>query len=138
MGRDRERDSFAMMAPSVLAYVGDAVLELFVRATLVTEGGGANTRALHQAATRLVRAGAQARMARLLAAELSPEEAAIMRRGRNAHCGRVPPGATLAEYRLATGLEALFGQLYLSGQDERLRTLLRKAFLSAREDAEGK
>lgn len=122
-------------SPGVLAYIGDAVLELFVRERLLAEGGPVRTRALHRAATGLVCAAAQARMIQGLAGELTPEEAGIMKRGRNAHCGRVPRGAEVGDYRLATGLECLLGYLYLDGRHERLRFLLDKGFrLLAEED----
>ena len=115
----------AALPPAVLAYLGDAVYELFVREALLAQGV-ASSRALHRRATALVCAPAQARMARALAGEFTAEEAAVFRRGRNAHCGGVPAAATVAEYRLATGLESLVGFLYLAGRIERLRGLLAK------------
>jgi len=113
---------------AVLAYIGDAVFELLIREQLVAGGKHRTTRALHLRASRLVCAQAQARMARTLAAELTPEESAILKRGRNTHCGRVPPGAEVMEYRLATGFETLVGFLHLAGRDERIRALLATAF----------
>ncbi|MGQ9778837.1 MAG: Mini-ribonuclease 3 [Bacillota bacterium] len=123
----------AALSPALLAYLGDAVYELFIRETLLAEGV-ASTRSLHRRATALVCAPAQARMARLLAGELSAEEAAVFRRGRNAHCGGVPAAATVTEYRLATGLESLVGFLYLTGRNERLRDLLTKGLRRLREE----
>lgn len=117
------------LSPGILAYIGDAVFELFVREALIlaAAGGRVTTESLHRRATELVRASAQARMAKLLAPELAPEEADVMRRGRNAHCGRVPAGAEVADYRLATGLECLIGHLHLSGRNDRIKELLEKA-----------
>ncbi len=117
----------AALPPGVLAYLGDAVFELFVRRTLLAAGECATARSLHQHATALVRASTQAKMVHALAGELTPEEDAILKRGRNAHSGRVPQGAGAVEYRLATGFEALIGFLYLSGRAARLEDLLRSA-----------
>ena len=122
------------LSPAALAYIGDAVFELFVREALAAQAKGAAPRILHRRATSLVRASAQARMARELAPELTEEESAVLRRGRNAHCGRVPQGVEVAEYRLATGFESLIGFLYLCGRTARLRELLSKALrLSVKE-----
>ncbi len=123
----------AGLSPALLAYLGDAVYELFVREMLLAERVGP-LRDLHRRATALVCAPAQARMARLIAGELSPLEAAVFRRGRNTHSGVVPPAATVAEYRLATGLESVVGFLYLSGQYTRLRQLLAEGFRRLREE----
>ena len=117
----------AGLAPAVLAYLGDAVFELYIRETLIRSRKYPTAHALHRRTTALVCAPAQARMARALAASFSTEEADILRRGRNAHCGRVPAGSEMAEYRLATGLECLIGYLHLSGQTDRLRELLAQA-----------
>ena len=117
----------AGLSPATLAYVGDAVFELFVRERLVRHETDATARVLHRRATALVRASTQAKMARALAGLLTPAEQDILRRGRNAHCGRVPAGAKVSEYRLATGLESLMGFLHLDGQADRLRTLLTEA-----------
>lgn len=122
------------LSPAVLAYLGDAVFELHVREWLVAKEGIRTTGALHRRATRLVCAPAQARMARSLAEQLTPEERDVLRRGRNAHCGRVPAGADIAEYRLATGFESLVGFLHLAGRADRLRSLLT---LALEENAKG-
>ena len=112
---------------AVLAYVGDAVFELFVREMLAVSGSYHTARALHRRATALVCAPAQARMAQALKDDLTQEEKDILRRGRNIHGGHVPAGAGVAEYRLATGFESLVGFLHLSGRTDRLRTLLARA-----------
>ncbi|MGE5549298.1 MAG: Mini-ribonuclease 3 [Bacteroidota bacterium] len=117
----------AELPPATLAYVGDAVFELYVRERLVRDEVHVTARSLHRRATALVRASSQAAIARALSDRLTPAEQDILRRGRNAHCGHVPAGAKVADYRLATGLESLVGFLYLSGQTERLRALLGEA-----------
>ena len=110
-----------------LAYLGDAVIELYVRERLV--GAGYSTSAsLNQKSLDYVRAGAQARAMQKILPLLSDEEQAIFRRGRNMGHGNVPKGATVAEYRNATGMEVLAGYLHVSGEHERLRELLGAAF----------
>lgn len=105
-----------------LAHIGDAVYELMTRALLCEEGHKAVAE-LHQLTTRRVNAPAQAAAAEELLPALNEEEAAIYRRGRNAHVNSVPRAANLSQYHAATGLEALFGWLYLQGRIERLNEL---------------
>ena len=102
------------LSPLALAFVGDGVYELMVRETLLSQANRPNG-ALHRMAVSLVRAEAQAE--RLLP-YLSEEETAVYRRGRNAHTAR-----TGSDYHSATGLETLFGYLYLSGNIDRVRAL---------------
>lgn len=105
-----------------LAYVGDAVYELLTRTYLLEKGAG-TVQKLHRLNVDKVRASAQARAAQLLEPCLEPEEKDVYRRGRNAHVNSVPKGACTADYHSATGLEALFGWLWLSGRKERIREL---------------
>ncbi len=113
----------ALQIPSLaLAYVGDAVFELFVRTWLMARGG-ARAGKMHGDAVGLVSAPAQAEAARLLAPSMTEEELSVMKRGRNARVNSVPKGATDAQYHAATGLEALFGFLFVTGQQERAREL---------------
>lgn len=112
------------VSPLTLAYVGDAVYEMVIRSILVGRGNCPVSR-LHREATHLVRAGAQAQMLRTLEPLLTPEEASVSRRGRNAHSPTMAKNATVAEYRHATGFEALIGYLYLTGQTERMLTLIK-------------
>ncbi len=107
-----------------LAHIGDGVYELMTRAALCEEGHTAVAE-LHQLATRRVNAPAQAAAAEKLLPALTEEEAAIYRRGRNAHVNSVPRAANIGQYHAATGLEALFGWLYLQGKCERLNELFR-------------
>ena len=105
-----------------LAHMGDCVFELLVRTWLCTHGG-AKVKDLHRATVAHVAAPAQAaRMDRMLPL-LTEEEAAIYRRGRNAHVHGVPKGATPQQYAKATGLECLFGALYLLGRWDRVNEL---------------
>jgi len=117
-------DSFP---PLVLAYVGDAVYELLVRTRLVRQGP-ARVEQLHQEALNYVRATSQARLVPALEAYLTPGEKEVLRRGRNARPGHLPRSAAPAEYHLSTGLESLFGYLYLKGEWTRLDELIKLIF----------
>ena len=80
---------------------------------------------LHKKKSLMVKAAAQAAQAEALLPDLTPEELAVYKRGRNAHSHTTAKNATIGDYRKATGLEALYGYLYLSGQEERLLSLIR-------------
>ena len=108
-----------------LAHCGDAVFELLVRGWLC-ETGRATCKDLHRATVRYVCAGAQARRADRMLPLLSEQELAQYRRGRNAHVHAIPKNATHEEYSKATGLECLFGALYLAGRLDRLSELFEK------------
>ncbi len=116
-------EAAAELSPQVLAYAGDAVFELYVRTYLIETKGAATPGALHRMATALVRAGGQAALLKEIQPLLTEEESRWVKRGRNSG-GRVPKGATVGEYRHATGLEALLGFLYLGGKTERLQEIM--------------
>ena len=105
-----------------LAHTGDAVFELLCRSYLCSNGGKA-VKNLHRDTVSMVNAPAQARYADKLLPHLTEEELSYFRRGKNAHSHAAPKAATAQEYAKATGLETLFGALYLSGQTERLNEL---------------
>ena len=105
-----------------LAHLGDAVYELLVRSWLCAHGK-ATGRGLHRATIELVCARSQAQRGEHILPLLTEEEAAVYKRGRNAHVHTVPGHATRAQYGEATALEALFGWLYLGGQRERVNQL---------------
>ena len=105
-----------------LAHVGDAVYELLTRTMLCAQGHSAVTE-LHRLTVSLVNAPAQARAAEKIAPMLSEEESAIYRRGRNTKVNSVPHNADIGQYHAATGIEALFGWLYLQGRQERINEL---------------
>ncbi len=105
-----------------LAHMGDAVYELLVRAWICTHGG-VTSRGLHHETVGYVSAPAQARAAEKLLPLLTEEEALIYKRGRNAKVNKVPQHADAAEYHSATGLECLFGWLYLSDRQNRIAEL---------------
>ena len=105
-----------------LAYLGDAVHSLLVREHLVRKGIS-HSGDLNRAALAFVTATEQAKVARLLLPHLTEEELAWFRRGKNAHTHAAPKAATRLEYAKATGLETLFGALYLLGRTDRLNEL---------------
>ena len=105
-----------------LAHIGDGVFELLCRSHLCARGEKTVER-LHHDTIQLVKAPAQAAFADRLLPRLTEEELAYYRRGKNAHVHAVPKSATPQEYAKATGLEALFGALYLAGRTERLNEL---------------
>ena len=105
-----------------LALVGDGVYELMCR-THLCAGGDRKLLNLHKDTVEMVKAPAQARFADKLLPHLTEEEQAFYRRGKNAHTHAAPKAATRQEYQKATGLECLFGALYLQGKTERLNEL---------------
>lgn len=110
-------------SPLVLAYIGDAVFELFIRTEIVSRGN-VPVNKLHKEVRDYVKASAQANMYNRIKSYLTEEEETIFRRGRNAKSSSVPKNAKLLDYKHATGLEALCGYLYLDGQIERLQYLI--------------
>ena len=116
-------DNSNRYSPLALAFLGDAVFALLVREQLLLE---ANRPAgdLHKLATAQVNAQAQAAMAKALEPLLAEEEAVVLRRGRNAKPGHLPNSCAREDYAWATGLEALFGWLWLRGEFDRARELL--------------
>lgn len=115
------------LSPLTLAFVGDGVYGLMVREHLACEANRP-VGTLHKASVDLVRAEAQSAAMERLLPLLTEAEEAVFRRGRNAHTSRNSP-----EYHRATGLEALFGYLYLDGQRDRLRELFREAMTALEE-----
>lgn len=107
-----------------LAHIGDGVFELLCRSYLCARGEKTVER-LHHETIQLVKAPAQAAFVDRLLPRLTEEELVYYRRGKNAHVHAVPKSATPAEYAKATGLEALFGALYLAGQTERINELFK-------------
>ncbi|HUM84734.1 MAG TPA: ribonuclease III domain-containing protein [Lachnospiraceae bacterium] len=111
-------------SPLVLAFLGDAVYELHIR-TMLVKHGNSRPNALHHASSEIVKAQAQSEAMDFLQPVLTREEEEIYRRGRNAKSYTTAKNATVGDYRRATGFEALIGYLYLTGQEERMLTLIR-------------
>ena len=114
-------------SPLTLAFLGDAVYELFVRDMIVGRGQRP-AKALHKDKVRYVNAKAQARVAAAIEPMLDETEADMMRRGRSTRVGSSAKNASLSDYHRATGLEALCGYLYMTGASDRLRELLERGF----------
>ena len=107
-----------------LAHMGDCVFEILCRGYLCARGGK-NVGNLHRDTINMVKATSQAAFVDKLLPLLTEEELAYYRRGKNSHVHAVPKSCTPAEYAKATGLEALFGALYLAGKTERLNELFK-------------
>ena len=105
-----------------LAHIGDGVFELLCRSWLCGHGG-LNVGKLHSDTIALVKATSQAKFADAMLPLLDEQELALYRRGKNSHVHAVPKSASRAEYAKATGLEALFGGLYLMGKTERINEI---------------
>ena len=120
-----DRRSINAISALGLAHLGDAVFEVMVRSWLCTNGRTL-VRNLHRETVAHVCAPAQARRMERMLPLLNEEELACYRRGRNAHVHGIPKNATHEEYSKATGLECLFGWLYLSGSIDRLNELFTK------------
>lgn len=110
------------LSPLTLAFVGDTVFDLLTRSDLVIEANRP-VNALHTMASKKVCAAAQAESMRKIMPMLTEDETAVFKRGRNAHTGGIPKHASSADYHYATGLESLFGWLYLKGETERIKEL---------------
>ena len=114
-----------MYSPLALAFMGDCVFEIVIR-SIVVERGNRQAGSLHKIKSSVVNAKVQARMIEALMEELTEEERAVYKRGRNAKPHTVAKNASVNDYRKATGLEALFGYLYLSGQEDRILELTKR------------
>lgn len=110
-------------SPLVLAYIGDAVYELLIR-TKVINHGSMQVSKMHKKSASLVKAETQANLIKLLMEELTEEELAVYKRGRNAKAMTTAKHATMIDYRMATGFEALMGYLYLNENYERMLQLV--------------
>ena len=121
-----EEQNPKLLSPLTLAFVGDGAYELLVRKRIV-EAGSMPPKKLNAHKVEMVRASAQAAVYDGLEPLLTEDERDMLKRGRNAHTGSVPKNAQMADYRKATGVEALFGFLYLKGDWERLYFLFDKA-----------
>lgn len=111
-------------SPLTLAYIGDSIYDVMIR-TVVVERGNRSANNLHKMAVKYVNAGVQAAMADALLESLSEEELAVYKRGRNAKSYTKAKNATVNDYRKATGLEALFGYLYLQDKMDRIIELIK-------------
>jgi ribonuclease-3 family protein len=114
-------------SPLTLAYIGDSIFDLIIR-TYIVESGNAPVNKLHHRASSLVQASAQAALYHTIKDMLTEEELAVFKRGRNAKSFTSAKNAGILEYRIATGLEALIGYLYLMDRMNRLMELIKPQF----------
>lgn len=110
------------LSPLNLAFIGDCIYEILVRETLVTDANRP-VNDLHRESVKYVSAKAQTEAFEKIKDMLTDEETAVYKRGRNAKVGHSPKSATEGEYHCATGVEALFGYLYLTEQTDRIKEL---------------
>ena len=111
-------------SPLTLAFIGDCVFDLIIR-TVIVERGNRAANGLHKTKSAIVKAQTQAQMVELLLPELNSEEESVYRRGRNAKSYTTAKNASVQSYRKASGLEALFGYLYLTDNVPRAIELLK-------------
>ncbi|MFQ9515654.1 MAG: Mini-ribonuclease 3 [Eubacterium sp.] len=112
-------------SPLTLAYIGDGIYEIVIRTVIVDEAN-CQVNKIHKAASELVKAQTQAELAFLLMDRFTQEEQVIYKRGRNAKAVTRAKHASMSDYRTATGFEALIGWLYLTGQSERMLSLIKQ------------
>ena len=117
-------------SPLVLAYIGDAVYELLIR-TKVINHGSMQVNKMHKKSASLVKAETQANIIKAIQDDLTEEELAVYKRGRNAKSATTAKHATMIDYRMATGLEALVGWLFLTEQYARLVELVSRGLVKA-------
>lgn len=113
-------------SPLTLAYIGDGIFDLIIR-TIVVDKGNTSPNELHRHTSSIVKAHTQALMVEALEKELTSEEYDVYRRGRNAKSVTTAKNASVADYRKATGFEALMGYLYLEDKFERAVFLTKRA-----------
>ena len=123
----------SQFSPLALAYIGDGVYELFVRTKVIEEHENMPANKLHKKTVQYVKAHAQANSIDAMLPHLTEDETTVYKRGRNAKSNTTPKNADMADYRKATGFEALIGFLYLSGENERLHELMNIAYENALE-----
>lgn len=112
----------------VLAYLGDTLYDIYVRSRLVCENEDLSAHKLHVKSISYVKAHGQSGAILAIEDNLSEEELAVYKRGRNTKSFTVPKNADVGEYRRATGFEALLGWLYVKGRTERLEEIMEMAY----------
>ncbi|MBP5744896.1 MAG: ribonuclease III [Lachnospiraceae bacterium] len=113
-------------SPLTLAFIGDCIYDLVIR-TVIVEQGNRQPQSLHKKKSSIVKAQTQALFIEALTDELDEKEADIYRRGRNAKSYTSAKNASIGDYRKATGFEALMGYLYLTGKEDRMLSLIKRA-----------
>jgi ribonuclease-3 family protein len=119
---DDNKEKINSLSSLALAFVGDAVFNLFIRTMLV--GSGKKVKGLHKDSVKFVKASAQAEIIKKIEGFLSDKERSIFKTARNTKVNTIPKNADIMDYHYSTGFEALLGYLYLTGQNERLNKIL--------------
>lgn len=122
----KEEKDVKMMAPLTLAYMGDAVFEMYIRKHLIEESNSL-VKDLHKKAISFVKAKAQAEIVHQLEEQLTEEEWGIVKKGRNQKSASTPKNANLIDYKYATGFETLLGYLFFTGKIQRLMEIMEKS-----------
>lgn len=132
----REDVDIRTYSPLTLAYIGDAIYDLLIR-TLLVEKGNTQVNKLHKRASNLVKAEKQSQMIEILESCFTKEEEQIYKRGRNAKSFTSAKNASIADYRRATGFEAVMGYLYLTGKYHRMIDLVKLGLEPGKEEEDG-
>ncbi|MCR5419080.1 MAG: ribonuclease III [Lachnospiraceae bacterium] len=130
-GFELKQQDIRSYSPLTLAFLGDNVFDLIIR-SLVAQEGNRQVNILHRKKSAIVCASAQAAILEAVKDSLSEEEAAVVRRGRNAKSHTMPKNAKMSDYRNATGFEALLGFLYLQGRMDRILELTKTGLEAVR------
>jgi len=121
---DLKENDIKSYSPLILAYIGDAVYEIIIR-TIVVSDGNTQINKRHKKSSNLVKAETQANIIKAIMDDLSEEELGYYKRGRNAKSYTSAKNASISDYRMATGFEALIGYLYLTGQTDRMTEIVK-------------
>lgn len=132
----REDVDIRTYSPLTLAYIGDAIYDLLIR-TLLVEKGNTQVNKLHKRASGLVKAEKQSQMIEILEPHFTKEEEQVYKRGRNAKSFTSAKNASIADYRRATGFEAVMGYLYLTGKYHRMIDLVKLGLEPGKEEKDG-
>lgn len=122
---DFKKEEAHLINPLTLAFIGDAVYEVFIRTYVIRRNKDMKIQKLHLETVGYVKATSQSTYAKRILDLLTEEEMAVFKRGRNSKSG-VPKNANVTDYRYATGFESVIGYLYITGQNERLNFLLER------------
>lgn len=117
----------SQLSPLVLAYIGDSIFDLVIKTYLLDTKGNMQVNKLNRFASGLVKAETQSKLIGFIEPQLTQEEEAVYKRGRNAKSYTSAKNASISDYRRATGFEALMGYLYLNGEFERMLVLIKAA-----------
>ncbi len=125
-----DKKKASLYSPLALAYIGDGVYELFIRTKVLQLNPDMPAYKLHKATVEYVKAQAQSNAIGRIEELLTQTELSVYKRGRNAKSSTVPKNQDVADYRRATGFEALIGYLYLNNEEDRLNELMEESFNS--------